>query len=296
MIEQVAALVSLSVMIAMVACGLWRSERRHRLRKRFGHRVRAAGSAATNGGSAWLVEAGINMSWEEASLIVLTFVSAGLSISALAGMMWVLCVAAAFATGIAPVLWTLRRKERRRRELEQELEGLLLDMSSSLRVNPSLRAALETGYNGARGRMRSELERSLLELDCGLTLEQVLRRLAGRIRSQEMSMAVEAIVICRDTGGRLAQVLERIAQVGRNRSLIEAEVRALTAQPRTTATAVSLIPLIFLALMYFVNASYVRYLWTPLGGIVLVYSTISVSCGFLLLKRMARIVPREVSQ
>jgi tight adherence protein B len=193
---------------------------------------------------------------------------------------------------LATLLLNRWRWHRREHILESQLEGTLLDMAAALWANPSLKEAFEAAKTEAQEPLRSELDRVLKEIECGIGVDTALASFLDRNRSGALKVAVHAMLICRETGGNLAPVLERTADLIRSRLLLKSHIRALTSQQRTTALVVSLVPVAFLVLTQILNPGYLNYLFTPLGTLLMLYSVISISAGFLVLTRMADLLPK----
>lgn len=185
-----------------------------------------------------------------------------------------------------------RRREWREQALERQLEGALLDMTAVLWTNPSLKEAIMAAQDGVQGPLREELDVVLREIDCGEGIDQALLSLKVRHKSSALKMAVSAMIICRETGGNLAQVLERAASLIRMRLLLKSEITALTSQQKTTAIAISLMPIGFLLLTQILNPGYLNYLFTPMGTFLLLYAVVSMGVGFYVLQKMSDLLPR----
>lgn len=197
-----------------------------------------------------------------------------------------------FGAVFVPYFLANRRHKKREQNLEKQLEGALLDMTAVLWTNPSLKEAIMAARDGAQDPLRGELGEVLWEIDCGESIDRALTSWAARHRSGVLKMAVSAVIVCQETGGNLAQVLERAASLIRMRVLLKNEITALTSQQKTTAVAVSLMPIGFLLFTQILNPGYLNYLFTPVGTLLLVYAAISVCVGFFVLQKMSDLLPR----
>ncbi len=294
MIEPISLVIALSMFFFSTTIVLFKHEQKDRFMYRIGRNYRKIPKVEANESLRlrfWLDQAGLSISVHDWILLVIGLFAAGVVVSIFLRLPWVAGVFLSIVCLSIPIIYVNVRRQRRIEQIEKEVEGVLLDMAASLWTAPSIRKAIEVARHESTGLMKNELERTLQELDCGLGLETALIRLCGRSQSDSFKMSLQAAVICRETGGKLAQILERIAEISRDRVVLDLEIKSLVAQPKTTAVIVSLAPIFFLVIVHILDPEYASYLWTPLGVGVLIYCFVSVMCGFLILRRMAQLIP-----
>lgn len=217
-------------------------------------------------------------------VIILTFLIA-------LGVRTEVALANSLLLAMVPIGYERMQRRKRQRLTESQLESLFINMSSSLFSNQSIAMALRAGQQEAEWPLRVEIERVLFEIESGASLDRALIAMARRIRSEVLNLAIDGILICRETGGNLGALLERLTEVTRSRLILKEKIEAMTTQQKTTAVFVSAIPVIFLLAAYCLNPKYMEYLTKPLGLLILLYSIISISIGFFWLSKMADILP-----
>lgn len=155
------------------------------------------------------------------------------------------------ALAFAPrVIYAWMRK-RRLRQFEEQLPDALMMLSGGLKAGLGLTSAIQQLVAEAQPPLAQEFSLLLREQRLGVTLEQSLSNLNRRVPTQTTTLVVSAMRIAIETGGGLAETLERTSQTIRSRLQIEGKIAALTSQGKLQAWVVGLMPLI---LMYVLNA------------------------------------------
>ncbi len=181
------------------------------------------------------------------------------------------------------------RKKRQHAIFEDQVEPLLTSIANSLYGNPGIINALREAKDNAEQPMKKELARVLTDIDNGSDICNALGRFSRRIGSEIIELAVDGILICHETGGNLSNLLEGLSTVARTRTNLKGKIKAVTAQQKTTATLVAVIPIIFVFMTHAFSPTYQEHLSSPSGIAVIAYAVISVSIGFAWLKRMTDI-------
>jgi tight adherence protein B len=142
-----------------------------------------------------------------------------------------------------------------------------IDMiARSLRAGHSLVAAIAVVADQAAEPARTEFGEVYKKQNYGLPFREALMQLLERVPSQDLRVLVTGILVQRDTGGNLAEILDRILFVIKERLRIQGEIRIHTAQGRMTGWILCALPIVMLALINIVNPGYSNVLFTdPLG-------------------------------
>lgn len=164
-----------------------------------------------------------------------------LAVLAAATGLWAL-VGAALVVALAPRLWLARAVTRKRREIEQRLPGVARTLANSLRATPNLVAAIEQTQRLCPPGLDRELELVLEEMHVGSTLEPALLRMGARVRSNDLDAILTAILITRQVGGHLPEVLETLAASLREMARLAGVLRTKTAEGRIQFLVVALVP------------------------------------------------------
>lgn len=158
-----------------------------------------------------------------------------------------LLVAAATAFGPRVVLRWLRR--RRIEKLEQQLPDALQMLSGGLKAGVSLSQAVQQLVLEASAPISQEFDLVLREQRLGVSLDDALENLRQRVPLQSVTLTVSAMRIATETGGQLAETLERAAQTLRQKLAMEGKIRALTSQGKLQAWVVGALPLFLMLVL-----------------------------------------------
>jgi tight adherence protein B len=191
-------------------------------------------------------------------------------------VLWALQVNIAAAVGcggglvILPLCWLSFRRKRRMNKLSEQLPDVFEMMSQALRAGHSLAGAVQTVYEQMPAPIATEFAQVYHEQNLGVKIEEALGSMADRVDSLDVRFFVTAVMIQRQTGGDLAEVLENISGVIRERIELAGLVRGLTAEGRLSGWVLFALPtLVFVASMY-LNPRYAQVLLEePRGQIML---------------------------
>jgi len=124
----------------------------------------------------------------------------------------------------------------------------------------------------------------------GLDMKEALRKLGERVASAELNLFVTAVIMHRETGGNLAEILEGTAAVIRDRFRILGDVRALTAQSRLSGIILTILPLVIAVLVMLVSPSYLTEFYAdPIGRALIFTAIIMQMVGFIAMRRIVNI-------
>ena len=132
---------------------------------------------------------------------------------------------------------------RRRLKIVLQLPDVLLMLASSLRAGTSLQIALDLAIRETPAPLSQELAVVMREQRLGMALEEGLDTMARRLKLEEVDLVVTAMTIARDTGGNLAETLDRLAGTLRTKAIVEGKIRALTSQGKLQGIVVGALPL-----------------------------------------------------
>jgi tight adherence protein B len=189
---------------------------------------------------------------------------------------------------IAPLLLIRMLGRRRVRTFDDQLPDVLATIASSLRVGHGLKSALQAIADEGAPPASVELRRVLAEARLGRPLEEALVAMCERLGSEDLVYVATAVDVQTQVGGSLAGAFTIAADTVRQRQQHRRKVRALTASGRATATVLAMLPFALVVLVSLVNPHYMLpFLRSGLGHLLLIYAIVSISLGFILLKRIA---------
>jgi tight adherence protein B len=155
------------------------------------------------------------------------------------------------------VVWQKRRARLRR--FEALFPETLEFVARSMRAGHAFSVSLEMIHREFQEPVSGEFRRTFEEHNLGLPLDVALQKLAGRIPLLDVHFFVSAVLLQKRTGGNLAEILDKLAYVIRERFKLRGRIRAISAHGRMTGVALTCIPIAVGVLMFFVNPDYVRF-------------------------------------
>ena len=191
--------------------------------------------------------------------------------------------------GFAPFAYVLHKRARRFAKFEAQLPDALNLMVSALRAGHSLVAALGLVGTESEEPVGGEFKIACDEQNYGLELRTALDNLVSRVPLQDVRIVTTAILIQKESGGNLAEVLDKTAYVIRERFRLKRQVRIHTAQGRLTGWILSFLPLVLGVALYLVNPDNMSLLWKREIGVKLLYTAASMTViGALIIRKIVR--------
>ncbi len=172
----------------------------------------------------------------------------------------------------APIFYVLHKRRQRFNKFEQELPEALDLMVSALRAGHSLVAALGLVARESPDPIGAEFRICFEEQNYGLELRTAMNNLLARVPLQDLRIVVTAILIQKESGGNLAEVLDKTAYVIRERYRLRRQVRVHTAQGRLTGWILTFLPIVLGMALYMINPDSMSLLWRREIGIKLLYA------------------------
>ncbi|NVM99299.1 type II secretion system protein F [Arthrobacter sp. SDTb3-6] len=179
---------------------------------------------------------------------------------------------------------------RREATFDDQLGDTLQLLSGGMRAGHSLMHAVDAAAIDSDAPMSEELARVVNETRLGRDAGQSLQDTALRMHSDDFSWVAQAIEINREVGGDLAEVLDHVGSTIRDRNQIRRQVKSLSAEGRTSAFVLFLLPILVFAGVMLLSPSYFSPLFaTPLGIIVGIVSVILMGVGGFWLRAVIKI-------
>jgi tight adherence protein B len=189
--------------------------------------------------------------------------------------------------GLAPMGFVMFKRGRRFGKFEAELPDALDLIVSALRVGHSLNSGLSLVAREAPEPVSTEFRICFDEQNYGLELRTAMDNLVTRVPLQDLKIVTTAILIQKESGGNLAEVLEKTGQVIRERFRLKRQIMTHTAQGRLTGLILTLLPPVLGLLMYMVNPKTMSLLWTREIGIKLMWCSAGMTfVGGLIIRKI----------
>ncbi len=189
-----------------------------------------------------------------------------------------------------PLLYVLRMRTARMRRFEELFPESLEFVSRSMRAGHAFSVSLEMIHREFQEPLAGEFRRTFEEHNLGLPLETALLKLSKRVPLLDVHFFVSAVLLQKRTGGNLAEILDKLAYVIRERFKLRGKIRAISAHGRMTGMALSSIPVGVAVLMFFVNPDYVRFFFTEEVGNIMIGAAILLQIlGYAVIKKIVSI-------
>ena len=235
----------------------------------------------------WISQAALNTT--ASALLVQTAACAGIGFLITMFFAPIFGVEIAVAAGCATLPWARVAFLRYRRlsAFDKALPHAIDMMARSLRAGHSTAAAIEIMAQGAPEPAGSEFAEVFRQQNFGLPLRDALMQLIDRMPSPDLRVLVTAIVVQRETGGNLVEVLDRTVHVIRERQRIQGEIRVQTAQGRLTGWILTLLPAVVMAMINVIDPGYSKpLLKDPIGHKLLLLCLVLISLGAFFINRI----------
>lgn len=237
-----------------------------------------------------LEQADISLSAGSLLLITLLLVGGGVIAGVMFRLPLVVTLLMSSVLGCLPIAWLAWRRKRRLKTFAAQLPEALDMLARSLRAGQSLASGFGLVAKEVPAPLGKEFGRVFEEQNLGVPLEESLRDLADRIPNMDLKFFATAVVLQRQTGGDLAEILDRISSLIRERFTIWGQVQALTGEGRLSGIVLMALPVVIFLAVYYLNRDYVMMLFTdPLGKKMLATAVIMQVIGALVIRKIVNI-------
>lgn len=200
---------------------------------------------------------------------------------------WLTAATFGLVLGALPFLHVSYQAAKRMRQFEEQFPEALDFIARSLRAGHAFSASLEMLANEAPEPLSSEFRRVFQEQNLGMPLENTLAGLAERVPLVDVKFFVSAVLLQREAGGNLSEILESLAHTVRERFRLKGHVQAATASARITAIILSLIPLFVFVSLQLRSPDYIGVLAKdPAGPWLLLAALCGQFFGYLIMQKM----------
>lgn len=194
------------------------------------------------------------------------------------------------ALGSFPILFVARKRKKRLHAFEEQFPESLEFIARSMRAGHAFSVSLEMIHKEFQEPLAGEFRRTFEEHNLGLPLEMALQKLAGRVPSLDVHFFVSAVLLQKRTGGNLAEILDKLAYLIRERFKLRGKIRAISAHGKMTGTALSSIPIAVGLLMFWVNREYVTFFFDDETGNYMAGAAIGLQLvGYAIIRKIVAI-------
>jgi tight adherence protein B len=203
-------------------------------------------------------------------------------------------VLAAILTGIVgftfPNMVMKGSQAKRLTQFNSQLPDALMIIANSLRAGFSFFQAMELLSKEMPAPLGQEFGRVLREMNLGTSTEDALASMEKRVKSSDLEMVITAVLIQRQVGGNLAEVLDKISTTIRERVRIKGEIKSLTAQGRISGLVVGGLPIFLILVLSVISPQYIMLLFThPIGLMLVAGGVVSELLGMMMIQKIVNI-------
>ena len=189
-----------------------------------------------------------------------------------------------------PFLHLLLLKQKRIEKFRHQLPEALDLIARALRAGHSFNSGMKLAADEFDDPLGPEFDEALGEINYGVSVANALKNLTKRIECPELKYFVVAVILQRETGGNLSEIIERLANLIRKKYEFQGKVRTLSAEGRLSAVILVAIPFLFALYLHLANPKYLDILFSaPIGRVMLVVAAIMMAIGIFVIKRMVKI-------
>jgi tight adherence protein B len=190
-------------------------------------------------------------------------------------------------TASAPIVWALHRRSKGLELFVKDLPEALDLMVSGLRAGHSLIAAVGLVARECSDPIGCEFKTCFDEQNYGLEMKTAMDNMIKRVPSQDLRIVSSAIMIQKESGGNLAEVLDKASHAIRERFRLKRQIRVHTAQGRLTGLILTFLPVLLGVAIYFINPEMMSILWKrPVGIKLLCGSGAMTLVGGLIIRQI----------
>lgn len=191
---------------------------------------------------------------------------------------------------VIPFLYVIRKKKKRMDKFQKQLpEGLEL-IARSLRAGHAFTSGMKLAADEFDDPLGPEFTETLDQINFGVSVSDALKNLAGRVDCPDLRYFVVAVILQRETGGNLAEIIESIGYIIRERFKLKGKIRILAAEGKLSAIILVAIPFFVIIALHFTSPKYINALFfEPAGRIMGTVALVMMVMGIFVMKKMINI-------
>ncbi len=195
----------------------------------------------------------------------------------------------AFGAAYLPIAYIGFMRGRRMDRFEHQLPEAIDLFNRSMKAGHNIQSGLQTIAEESLDPVRKEFKKLLEELALGSTTETALHNLGERIPLIDLKFFITGLILQRQTGANMVEVLENLAILIRERLHLSEKLKAGTAQQRFSAALFCSVPVVMGGIYAFLKPEYFRLLLDdPTGNMILTYAIVSETIGILVINKLAK--------
>ena len=238
----------------------------------------------------FLLQSGLRLTVAGFLGLTLLMTMAGFLLGLLLGMPAVIVIVIGAAVGMLPLLYVTRAKYKRLLLIEQQLPDALDLMARAMLAGHAFTSGLKMVGEEVSDPVAGEFSIVFDEINYGISVQDALVNLATRVPSTDLRYFVISVVIQRETGGNLAELLNNISALIRARLKLMGAVRVLSAEGRLSALILTILPFALAGVIFLINSEFLSVLWTdPVGPKIVAGALMIMIFGIFWMWRVIKI-------
>lgn len=199
-------------------------------------------------------------------------------------------LAAGVLVAALPLLYVSFRRDRRLKKIETQLPDALDLITRALRAGHAFGSGLKMAGDEMNEPISGELRIVHEEVNFGVSMERALSHLSDRVPITDLRYFVVAVLIQRESGGNLTEILTNLSRLIRERHKLLAKVRVLSAEGKMSAWVLAAMPFALAGILNILNPQFISLLWTdPLGISMVKYLLAMMLFGILVMRKIVKI-------
>jgi tight adherence protein B len=196
----------------------------------------------------------------------------------------------AFFLGVFPFLYVYLKKKRRMEKFQRQLPDALDLIARALKAGHAFTGGLKMVGDELGEPVGTEFEKTLHEINFGSGIPEALKGLTQRVDCPDLRFFIISVIIQRETGGNLAEILAKIAYLIRERFKLQNRVQVLSAEGKLSAIILIAIPFVIALALSVLNPVYIKTLFVdPVGKALVAFALLMMVIGIVVMKRMIQI-------
>jgi len=201
-----------------------------------------------------------------------------------------LAVSLMVVCGCLPFVHLNRLKRKRIEKFKKQLPDGLDLIARALKAGHAFTGGMNLAATEFDDPLGPEFNETLEEINFGVSVADALKNMVGRVDCEELRYFVVGVILQRETGGNLAELIETLANLVRERFKFEGKVRTLTAEGRISAVILIALPFFLFGFLWFNNPNFLKPLFTePIGKIMILGAVVMMIMGAIVMKKMVEI-------
>ena len=182
-------------------------------------------------------------------------------------------------------LYVQFKASRRMKAFSDQLGDVIAMLSNAIKSGFTFQQAMDIVAKEIKGPISEEFTRALNEIQLGITLEEALEGICKRIKNDDFEMVAMAVVIQRQVGGNLSQILDTVGETIRDRIKLKGEIKSLTAEGVISGWTIALLPVGVFLISKALNPSYYdAFIQDDIGKYIIIMSAFSEVVGLLVIR------------